>query len=94
MFDTNGSIREERGTYNILESPDFLLLGDYTTTPTAASPSTIGAILAPHYSFHDFAQKSYTFSVSKNGAIWVIIGGVQLYSLTSQFKCLSQSTFG
>jgi hypothetical protein len=75
---------------NCFESADFLLLS-YDASPSTASPTDgLSRVFAVYDTFHDSAEESNALSIGNNGAIRVIVGGVEPDSFTSKFKGPSQ----
>lgn len=72
------------------EPPNLLFLGHDASPSTSSSTNRISRVFAAHDTLHDFTEEGDTLSVRNNGAIWVVISRVELYSFTSQFESLCQ----
>lgn len=79
-------------TYDCFEPSNLLFLGHNASPATSSSTNGVCTVFAVHDALHDFTEEGDALSVSNNGAIWVVISRVELYSFASELKSLCQGS--
>lgn len=74
------------------EPSNLLFLGHNASPSTSSSANGVGTVFAVHDALHNFTEEGDALSVSNNGAIWVVISRVELYSFASELKSLCQGS--
>lgn len=71
---------------------NLLFLGNNASSSTSSSTNRISRVFAAHDTLHDFTEEGDALSVGNNGAVWVVVSRVELYSFTSKFESLCQGS--